>query len=96
MKTIFTAVSLSLLAASGAYASGAAAPGVEGRTITLTDARDIRENAGPVVNLTVGTPKEVSINVLPPRDRVEAGYKADATVTLSTFEGAGDREVSRR
>lgn len=86
MKTILTAAALSLLAVTGAQAAGiSAANGVELRSVELTNAREISENRSTTINVTVGAPKQVSVATLPPRDRVEAGYKADASVTVSSF-----------
>lgn len=86
MKSIFTAAALSLLAVSAAHASGiASAEASELRTVELTNARQIHDAGSSSITVTVGTPKELSAVVLPPRDRVEAGYKAGDSVTLSVF-----------
>lgn len=94
MKTIFTAFAVSLLAVSAASASGvAASDNAAQRTVELTNAREIHEAGSASITVTVGAPKEVSATILPTRDRVEAGYKAGATLTVSTFpsvEGPAD------
>ncbi|NEY91927.1 hypothetical protein [Tabrizicola oligotrophica] len=96
MKSFLTATALSLLAVTAAQASGNAAPtGVELRPVELTNARDIADNGSSSITVTIGAPKEVSATLLPPRDRVEAGYKADSTVTLSAFPGAPTAVHSR-
>jgi hypothetical protein len=97
MKPLFTALAISLLAVSAASASGVAATdGANLRTVELTNAREIHDAGSSSISVTVGTPKEVSIATLPPRDRAEAGYKGNATVTQWTFPSAEPVADSRR
>lgn len=97
MKSLLTAAALSLLAVSAAQASGiAAAEGTALRTVELTNARQIHDAGSSSITVTVGTPKQVSATVLPPRDRVEAGYKANDTVMLSTFPAVEGQIDNRR
>ena len=97
MKSIIAAAALSLLAVSAAHASGiASAEGSAYRTVELTNARQIREAGSSSITLTVGTPKELSAVVLPPRDRAEAGYKADDSITLSVFPSIDGEQDNRR
>lgn len=96
MKTIFATLAVSLLAVSAAQASSLVpADGATLRNVELTDSRDIRDAGSSSITVTVGAPKEVTAVALPPRDRVEAGYKADQTVTLSVFP-AGEVVVDNR
>lgn len=94
MKTLFATLAVSLLAVSAAQASSlASVDGATQRSVELTNARAIHDAGSSSITVTVGTPKEVSATVLPPRDRAEAGYKAGAIVTLSAFptvEGAAN------
>lgn len=89
MKAIFTAVALSILAATAAQAAGANAPSaLQQREVSLTNGKDIAENRGQTVTVTVGAPKELSTTALPPRDRVEAGYKAQTTINAYSFSSS--------
>lgn len=97
MKTLFTALAVSLLAVSAASASGIAASGdTTQRTVELTNARQIHEAGSSSITVTVGAPKEVSATLLPTRERVEAGYKADATLTVSAFPSVEGTVDNRR
>lgn len=97
MKSLLTAAALSLLAVSTAHASGiAAAESNALRTVELTNAREIHDAGSSSISVTVGTPKEFSAIVLPPRDRAEAGYKASDTVTLSAFPAVEGQVDNRR
>jgi len=97
MKSLLTAAALSLLAVSTAQASSiTAAEGATSRTVELTNARQIHDAGSSSISVTVGTPKEVSAVVLLPRDRVEAGYKAGDTVTLSVFPTVAGQADNRR
>lgn len=97
MKSIIAAAALSLLAVSAAHASGiASAEASELRTVELTNARQIHDAGSSSITVTVGTPKELSAVVLPPRDRVEAGYKAGDSVTFSVFPSIEGYQDNRR
>lgn len=97
MKSFVTAAALSFLAATAVQAAGNVAPGgVELRNANVTSPKERIEINQDVKTLTIGAPKEVSISVLPPRDRAEAGYKADAALTVSSFPGQPGAAVSAR
>lgn len=97
MKTLFATLAVSLLAVSAAQASGiAAVDGASQRTVELTNGREIHDAGSSSITVTVGSPKEVSAAILPPRDRVEAGYKADATLTQSVFTAGAVATDNRR
>lgn len=97
MKTIFTAAALSLLAVTAVQASNAPAlEGVGQRTIALTNGQDIRDYGSASASATVGAPKEAPVAVLPPRDRVEAGYKAQGVIGQSLFPSTEAKIDSRR
>lgn len=97
MKSILTAAALALLTATGAQAANIpAADAGQVREIKLNNGQDIRDAGSSSVSATVGAPTELSISVLPPRDRVEAGYKAGSVITSSTFGGAPVVSVGAR
>ena len=97
MKSFLTAAALSLLAVTAAQASGVpASNGVELRSVELTDSKDIREAGSSSVTVTVGAPTDLPVAVPPPRDRVEAGFKAEGSVTGSVFPEAPGATSSAR
>lgn len=97
MKSILTAAALALLTATGAQAANIpAADAGQVREIKLNNGQDIRDAGSSSVSATVGAPTELPVAVLPPRDRVEAGYKADSVVLGSTFGGTPAVNVGAR
>ncbi len=88
MKTVLTAVALSLVAASGALAANVSpAEGLGQRQIELSSGQDIRDYGSATAVATVGAPKELPASQLAPRDRAKGGYKAGDVVTVSSFSG---------
>lgn len=97
MKTFIIAATISVLGVAPVLAaSPLAGQNVEQRSVVVSNAREKVDLGTDSILVTVGATVEAPAATLTPRDRAEAGLRADATVSVATFPGTPDRVVGAR